>query len=41
MDRPLRCSIQHVFNKDTVAGGGVVDEDMGDGDNQFSCCGAR
>ena len=39
--RPLRCCVQHVFDKDTISGGRVVDEDMGHGANQFSCCGAR
>ena len=34
-------SIQHVFDEDTVAGGGVVNQDVGDGADMFSCCGAR
>ena len=32
----LGCRIQHVFDKDAIAGGGIVDKDMGDGAHQFS-----
>ena len=32
----LCCRVQHVFDKDAVAGGGVVDEDMSNGAYQFS-----
>jgi hypothetical protein len=35
------CSIEHIFNEDAVAGSWVVDQDVGDGTYQFSCCGAR
>jgi hypothetical protein len=34
--RPLCSSIQHIFNEDAVAGGGVIYKNMGDGTNQFS-----
>ena len=34
--RPLGCCIQHIFNKDAISGGGVVDEDMSNGAYQFS-----
>ena len=34
--KSLACCGQHVFNEDAVAGGGVVDEDMGLGAYQFS-----
>ena len=37
----LCCRVEHVFDEDAVAGGGVVHEDVGHGANQFSCCGAR
>ena len=33
---PLCCRVQHVFNKDAVAGGGIVDEDMGHGTDEFA-----
>ena len=33
---PLCSCVQHVFNEDAISGCWVVDEDMGDGDNQFS-----
>ena len=26
----LGCSVQHIFNKDAVARGGIVDKDVGD-----------
>ena len=35
-DRPLCRGIEHVFDEDTVAGGGIVDEDMGDGADQLA-----
>ena len=31
----LRCG-EHIFNKDTVPGGGVGDEDVGDGADDFT-----
>ena len=37
----LCCSIYHIFDEDAISGGGVVDEDMGNSADQFSCCGAR
>ena len=32
----LACRIQHVFDEDAVATGWVVDQDVGDGADQFS-----
>ena len=34
-NRPLGRGIQHIFNKNAVAGGGVVDEDMGHSADEF------
>ena len=33
---PLRCCVKHVFNENAIAGSGVVEEDVGNGSNQFS-----
>ena len=30
----LCCCVPHVFNKNAISGGGVVDEDMGHGANE-------
>lgn len=30
------CRVQHIFNEDAVARGGVVDENVGDGAHQLS-----
>ena len=35
-DRPLRSSVQHVFDEDTIAGGWIIDQDMSNGAYQFS-----
>ena len=35
-DRPLGRCIQHIFNKNAVAGSGIVDEAMGDRADQLS-----
>ena len=32
----LCCRVQHIFNEDAVAGGGVVDKDMSNGAHQLS-----
>ena len=32
----LRSGVQHIFNENSVTGGGVIDEDMGHGANQFA-----
>ena len=32
----LCCGVQHVFNENAVAGGGVIDEDMGNCAHQFA-----
>ena len=32
----LRCCIEHIFNKDAVASGGVIDQHMSNGAYQFS-----
>ena len=34
--RPLRRRVQHIFNEDAVTRGGVVDEDMGHGTDEFA-----
>ena len=34
--KALGCGIQHVFYKDTVAAGGVIDQDMGHCAYQFA-----
>ena len=33
---PSDSSIQHIFDEDAVAHGGVIDKDMGDGTYQFT-----
>ena len=35
-DRPLCCRIQHILDKDAVAHGGIVYEDMGDGADELA-----
>ena len=32
----LGCGIQHIFNEDAIAGGRIVNKDMGDGTHQFA-----
>ena len=32
----LGCSVQHIFNKDSVSGGRIVDKDVSNGADQFS-----
>ena len=32
----LCCCIQHIFNENAIAGGGVIHKDMSNGTNQFS-----
>ena len=39
--RPLRCCVQHVFDKDTISGDWVIHKDVSYRTHQFSCCGAR
>ena len=35
--RSILCrGVQHVFDEDAIAGGGVVDEDVGDGADEFA-----
>ena len=35
-DRPLCRCVQHIFDEDAIASGGIVDQDMGDGTYQFA-----
>ena len=32
----LCCHVQHIFDEDAVAGGGVVDKDVGDGADELA-----
>ncbi len=34
--RVLCCCIQHVFDKNAVAGGGIIDKDVGDSTNELA-----
>ena len=34
--RPLRRGFEHIFNKNSIAGGGVVDQDVGNGADEFA-----
>ena len=32
----LSCRVQHVFDEDAISGSGIVDEDVGDGADEFA-----